>query len=103
MLQRKGTYSRPKPILRKLRTFLKKLFHPSLCHYDEWKWGENERQKSSMDDALNRMVAVASAAAGEQPAFIPSATWKGSKEGYYFGTTKEGTGYHVDAYQQQEE
>ena len=63
----------------------------------------NGRKESSMDDALNRMVAVASAAAGEQPAFIPSATWIGAKEGYYFGTTKEGTGYHVDAYQQEEE
>jgi beta-catenin-like protein 1 len=62
--------------------------------------GEKMNGKSSIDDALNRMVAVASASAGEQPAFIPSATWKGSKEGYYFGTTEKGTGYHIDAYQQ---
>lgn len=66
--------------------------------------GEKHNEKSSMDDALNRMVAVASAAsAGDRPAFLPSSTWQGSKEGYYFGTTEMGTGYHIDAYQQQEE
>lgn len=61
-----------------------------------------QNQSSSMDEALNKMVAVASAAAvGDRPAFIPSSTWQGSNEGYYFGTTQEhGTGYHLDAHQQ---
>jgi len=62
--------------------------------------GEKSHGKSSMDDALNRMVAVASAAAEGRPPFVPSTTWQGSKEGYYFGTTDKGTGYHTDAYQQ---
>ncbi|KAI2489875.1 hypothetical protein MHU86_24713 [Fragilaria crotonensis] len=30
-------------------------------------------------------------------AFLPSSTWTGAKEGYYFGTTIElGTGYYLD-------
>jgi beta-catenin-like protein 1 len=59
--------------------------------------------KSTMDDALNRMVAVASVAVGNRRAFIPSATWQGSKDGYYFGTTDKGTGYHLDAHQQSQQ
>ena len=61
--------------------------------------GEKLHVKSTMDDALDRMVAMASAAAGDRPAFIPSDSWQGSKDGYYFGTTEKGTGYHIDAYQ----
>ncbi|KAG7340500.1 catenin-beta-like, Arm-motif containing nuclear-domain containing protein [Nitzschia inconspicua] len=34
------------------------------------------------------------------PEFIPSATWQGSKQGYYFGTAKHGTGYYKDPKQQ---
>ena len=28
--------------------------------------------------------------------FIPSKIYNGSKKGYYFGTSKEGTGYYLD-------
>ena len=28
--------------------------------------------------------------------FIPSKVYNGSKKGYYFGTSKEGTGYYLD-------
>ena len=48
-----------------------------------------------MDDALDRMMAVASSSTEQE--FIPSREWKGSRLGYYFGTTKEhGLGYHLD-------
>ena len=42
-----------------------------------------------MDDALDRMMGV-----GVE--FVASATWQGSKAGYYFGTTDEKTGYYLD-------
>ena len=32
--------------------------------------------------------------------FIPSPTWNGQKPGYYFGTSSNGTGYHLDERQQ---
>jgi beta-catenin-like protein 1 len=53
---------------------------------------------TTMEDALDRMVSVsvATAAIGDQPAFIPASTWQGSKDGYYFGTSERGTGYHID-------
>lgn len=50
-----------------------------------------------MDDALDRIMVVASSS--NELEFIPSPEWKGSRPGYYFGTTKEnGTGYHSDHY-----
>ena len=50
-----------------------------------------------MDAALNRTRAGASATSN-RPNFIPSAEWKGSKDGYFFGLIKdEGLGYHLDA------
>jgi beta-catenin-like protein 1 len=59
--------------------------------------GNSAHSNNQMDDALNRIMAVASAT-NDRPDFIPSAEWKGSKDGYFFGLTKhEGLGYHLDA------
>lgn len=33
--------------------------------------------------------------------FIPSSTFRGAKQGYYFGTNAKGTGYYIDAFQQE--
>ena len=33
--------------------------------------------------------------------FIPSSTFQGAKQGYYFGTNAKGTGYYIDAWQQE--
>lgn len=57
---------------------------------------DRDHGKSTLDDALDRMVSVASAATGDRPAFIPASTWQGSRDGYYFGTSERGTGYHID-------
>ena len=46
---------------------------------------------SSVDDALDRIVI------GGGSDFIPSTSWTGSKQGYYFGTGSKGTGYYLDA------
>lgn len=46
-----------------------------------------------MDDALDRMMGVASTSSVP---FIQSKTWQGEKPGYYFGTSDEGTGYYLD-------
>jgi beta-catenin-like protein 1 len=34
------------------------------------------------------------------PSFVASATWQGSKPGYYFGTSNQGTGYYQDSRKQ---
>jgi beta-catenin-like protein 1 len=65
---------------------------------------DGKKVSSSFQDALDRMAAMgggalaAAAATSATGEFIPSSTWKGRKEGYYFGTSDkaQGTGYYLD-------
>jgi beta-catenin-like protein 1 len=51
---------------------------------------------SSMDDTLDRIMGVTVVPSDEAVPFLPSKTWQGSKSGYYFGTSDQGTGYYLD-------
>ena len=61
---------------------------------------------STMDDKINEMIGSTNlnnnshgSIAAKRAYFITSRTYNGTKEGYYFGTTKEyGTGYYLDSY-----
>lgn len=53
-----------------------------------------------MDHALDRIIGVGSSTNGaEAKEFLPANTWQGSKPGYYFGTSDQGTGYYLDSKQ----
>lgn len=50
-------------------------------------------------DTTTTTTTIITTIAGRPPVveFLPSASWAGPREGYYFGTTtEEGTGYHLD-------
>ena len=51
---------------------------------------------SSLDAVLDRLAPTTSAAAADGPSYIPASSWQGSKPGYYFGTSDQGTGYYKD-------
>ena len=52
-----------------------------------------------MDSTIDRLISTATAPSSSTgaDAFIPSPTWTGPRPGYYFGTSTQGTGYHLDA------
>ncbi len=56
--------------------------------------------QDNVASTIDRITANALAASSSRAEFIPSATWQGSKPGYYFGTSDNGTGYYLDHKQQ---
>jgi len=58
--------------------------------------------KSNVSHTIDRMInaTTASSASSFSNSFIPSTKWDGPREGYYFGTGDEGSGYYIDYYQQ---
>jgi beta-catenin-like protein 1 len=64
---------------------------------------------SDLSSTIDRMIndatatkegSTSSSSSSSQANFIPFTKWNGPVKGYYFGTSKEGTGYHLDLYQQ---
>lgn len=51
----------------------------------------------SVQNILDRMVPT-SAATTNNNNFEPASTWQGPREGYYFGTASQGTGYYRDEF-----
>ena len=56
-----------------------------------------------MDSTIDRLISTATAGSSAPPltggggsSFLPSLTWTGPRPGYYFGTSAQGTGYHLD-------
>jgi beta-catenin-like protein 1 len=61
----------------------------------------NMNGSAKVQEVLDRMAMVSSVAKRKidgdtDPEFIPSSSWQGHKNGYYFGTSATGTGYYLD-------
>jgi hypothetical protein len=50
---------------------------------------------ASVQNVLDRMIHGVDSSSSKE-SFYPSSTWQGSKPGYYFGTSDQGTGYYQD-------
>ena len=55
---------------------------------------------STIDNIIDTSIGAGSKVSPPSTSFIPSKKWLGPKNGYYFGTSKQGTGYYVDPLQQ---
>ena len=52
---------------------------------------------TTIGSTIDRITSQALAASSSKQDYIPASTWQGSKSGYYFGTSQQGTGYYIDA------
>jgi len=67
-----------------------------MSNYNVTSNDNNPTSQSCISSTIDRMIESTTGTSSTSADFLPSLTWKGPREGYYFGTSRNGTGYYPD-------